>query len=345
MTSIERRRGIGVRVRRLLPAQLRRAAARTVAAHRAKQVERQLLAIARSRGSIVLGPWLGEAGFELLYWIPFLNWFAERYEIPSERLIAVSRGGGASAWYGTLASRTYDALSLMSLDEFRVRNQARIHQLGEQKQIAPTSLDDDIVGLVRRAEERPVSVLHPSVMYGLFAPYWWGHEPLEWVQRYTRFVQMAPPSLGINLPASYTAVKFYFNDCFRDTGTNRAFVAETSRLLAEDGPVISLSTGMSVDDHVSCDPEIVTMEGIRHLLTPQNNLIVQSAVVAGAKRFVGTYGGFAYLAPFCGVPATSYYSDPSGFSTCHLDLVQNVLKSGGHPNLLKVVSAEQGSRH
>ena len=25
---------------------------------------------------ILVGPWLGEVGFELLYWIPFLRWFA-----------------------------------------------------------------------------------------------------------------------------------------------------------------------------------------------------------------------------------------------------------------------------
>ena len=344
MILIERRRGVGVRGRRFLPAPLRRVAARAVAARRAVHAERQLLAIAQSRRSIVLGPWLGEMGFELLYWIPFLRWFAERYEVPAERLIAVSRGGGASAWYGTLASRTHDALSFMSPDEFRARNQARVRELGEQKQVAATSLDDDIVGLVRDAEREAVSVLHPSIMYGLFAPYWWGHRSLEWVQRYTRFAQIAPESLGMQLPATYTAVKFYFNDCFRDTKANRAFVGETTRRLCEEGPVLSLSTGLSVDDHVSWDPDITAMQDIKHLLTPQNNLMVQSAVVAGARRFVGTYGGFAYLAPLCGVPAISYHSDPGGFSTRHLDLVQDALKSAGQPDLLKVVRARHESR-
>ena len=77
-------------------------------------------------------------------------------------------------------------------------------------------------------------------------------------------------------------------------------------------------------------------------MTPHNNLLVQSAVVAGARRFVGTYGGFAYLAPLCGVPAVSYYTEPGGFSTRHLDLVRDVLKSSGRPNLLEVV--EVGGR-
>ena len=337
VTSGGRHRAIGGRLRRLLSAPIRRAAARAVASRRAEQVERQLSAFARDAQPIVVGPWLGEVGFELLYWIPFLRWFAERYEIPAERLIAVSRGGSAAAWYVTFAARSYDVLSFMSPDDFRRRNHDRSGRFGEQKQVAATPLDEEIISFVRRAEGRDVSVLHPSIMYRLFAPYWWGHQPIEWVRRYARFSPLQPASLEVELPASYTAVKFYFNDCFRDTAENRAFVEETTRSLAEEGPVISLSTGITVDDHVPYEPNVAAMQGIRHLLTPQSNLAVQSAIVAGARRFVGTYGGFAYLSPLCGVPAVSYYTEPGGFSTRHLDLVRDVLTSSGHPELLEVV--------
>ena len=67
------------------------------------------------------------------------------------------------------------------------------------------------------------------------------------------------------------------------------------------------------------------MTGIGHMTSPQTNLLVQSAVVARARRFVGTYGGFAYLAPFYGVRADSYYGDSQAFSMRHLDLAQDVL--------------------
>lgn len=340
MISSVRHRAIGRRVRHLLPASIRRAASRVVASRRAVHVERQLAALAEAEQPIVVGPWLGEVGFELLYWIPFLRWFAERYEVPAERLIAVSRGGSATAWYGSFAARSHDALSFMSPDVFRRRNEDRRGVFGEQKQVAATSLEEEIVGFVRRAEGRDVSVLHPSTMYRLFAPYWWGHQPLEWVRRYARFAPLDPPSLAAELPASYTAVKFYFNDCFRDTEENRAFVEKMTRSLAEEGPVISLSTGIRVDDHAPCEPDVAAIHSVRHLLTPQSNLAVQSAIVAGARRFVGTYGGFAYLAPFCGVPAVSYYAEPGGFSTRHLDLVRDVLASSRHPDLLDVVKVE-----
>jgi hypothetical protein len=323
-------------VRRFLPAPVRRAGVRLIASRRAARVERQLASLAADNRLIVVGPWLGEVGFELLYWIPFLRWFAGQYQIPPERLIAVSRGGGGTAWYGTLAARCHDALSFLSQDDFRRKNEDRSGRLGEQKQIAATPLDEEILSRVRAAEGRDVATLHPETMYSLFAPYWWGHQPLEWVRRYATYAPLHPPSLDIELPSNYTAVKFYFNDCFRNTPQNRAFVERTIRGLAEQGPVISLSTGVTVDGHVPCEPDVAAMQQIRHLLTPQSNLVVQSAIVAGARRFVGTYGGFAYLAPLCGVPAVSYYTEPGSFSMRHLDLVRDVLRSSGRPDLLEV---------
>jgi hypothetical protein len=342
VTANGRRPTLGARARHLLPSPVRRAAARLIAERRAAAIRRELASLAADRRPILAGPWLGEVGFELLYWIPFLRWFAERYDIPPERLIAVSRGGSA-AWYAPFAGRSHDALSFMPLDDFKRKNKDRSGRLGEQKQVAATALDEEIVGLVRNAEGCAVSVLHPSTMYRLFAPYWWGHQPLEWVRQYARFTPLQPPALPVGLPASYTAVKFYFNDCFRNTPENRAFVERTIRSLAEQGPVISLSTGIAVDDHVPCEPDIAAMQGIRHLLAPHSNLLLQSAIVAGARRFVGTYGGFAYLAPLCGVPAVSYYTEPGTFSMRHLDLVCDVLRSSGRPDLLEVIEVGKGN--
>jgi hypothetical protein len=314
----------GTRVRRLVPSPIRRAAARFIGDRRAWEVDRQLAQIARDVRPIVAGPWLGEVGFELLYWVPFVRWFAERYNVDPARLVAVSRGGAAT-WYEPFASRSYDALAFMAADEFRARNDERNHRCGEQKQLAIAPLDEQILAAVRGEQGGDVVVLHPSVMYRVFAPYWWGHRPLDWVLRRTRYQRLTAPSVPLDLPESFTAVKFYFNDCFRDTTRTRAFVERTIRELQREGPVISLSTGLAIDDHTACEPEGAETHAIRHLMLPQTNLLVQSAVVARARRFVGTYGGFAYLAPFYGVPTESYYTEPGAFSTRHLELARHAL--------------------
>jgi hypothetical protein len=339
VTTTGRSPSVGVRVRRLVPAPIRRAAARFIGDRRAWEVDRELAAIARDPRPIVAGPWLGEVGFELLYWVPFLRWFSERYEVDPARLVAVSRGG-AGAWYSPFAGHTADALTFMAADEFRRKNDERNSRCGEQKQFALTSLDEEILAAVRREQGRDVAVLHPSVMYRVFAPYWWGHRPLEWVLRRTRYQRLEAPSIPFALPESFTAVKFYFNDCFRDTPRMRAFVERTIRELQREGPVISLSTGMAIDDHTACEPELATAHGIRHLMLPQTNLLVQSAVVARARRFVGTYGGFAYLAPFYGVPTESYYAEPGAFAARHLDLARHVLARTAGTSSLAVGAAD-----
>jgi hypothetical protein len=325
-----------------VPAPIRRAAARFAGERRASDVERELSAIAAGTRTIVVGPWLGEVGFELLYWVPFLRWAAERYRLAPERLVAVTRGGAAT-WYAPFAAHGIDALEYLGPDQFREKNRERNEQVGEQKQVAIAPLDDEIIELVRRTYGRDVAVLHPSLMYRLFAPYWWGHQPLAWLRQRAKYARLAPPALTLDLPPDYTAVKFYFNDCFRSTPENRAFVERTVRELAREGPVVSLSTGLAVDDHVACEPAIATMTGIRHLTTPQTNLLVQSAVVSRARRFVGTYGGFAYLAPFYGVPADSYYGDAQAFSVRHLDLAQDVLAQMPGAGRLVVAPVGQGT--
>ena len=45
-------------------------------------------------------------------------------------------------------------------------------------------------------------------------------------------------------------------------------------------------------------------------MTPQNNLGVQTQIVAGAKAFVGTCGSITWLAPRLGVDTSALFVDP-----------------------------------
>jgi hypothetical protein len=60
-------------------------------------------------------------------------------------------------------------------------------------------------------------------------------------------------------------------------------------------------------------------------MTPERNLEVQSAVIARADAFVGSYGGLSYLAPLFGVPSVAMYSDRT-FKSSHLDLANLVFE-------------------
>ncbi len=51
-------------------------------------------------------------------------------------------------------------------------------------------------------------------------------------------------------------------------------------------------------------------------------------MIARARAFVGTYGGYSYLAPFCGVPSLAFYSEPT-FKMHHLQVAQHVFAQLG----------------
>ena len=295
-------------------------------------------------GPIIAGPWLGEVGFELLYWVPFLAWFAGRFGVPAERLLVLSRGG-AGCWYQSFATRHADVFEQVTPEWFRAQHDARVRELGEQKQTRVTEFDRELVATAAaRSRIGDWSLLHPSRMYELLNPYWWGHLPGAWVQRHARYRRLNGPALVDmpTLPPSYTAVKFYFNECFPSSARNRAFAQEALRALAARGPVVALSTGLNIDDHGGLR---VDASGVMHLpegMDPARNLEIQTAVVAGASAFVGTYGGFSYLAPFHGVLSYAYYSDADGFARTHLHVAREAFNAIGTGDMLHVQDIAAG---
>lgn len=319
----------------LVPREVRRRAAGPVGRWRGARIRRHLAAVAASGRPILAGPWLGEVGFEILYWAPFFRWFATTFQVAPERLTVVSRGGTAD-WYAPAAGRYYDVFDYVSADVFRRWHEEHVGEIGEQKQTRITPRERQLVDQVLAQSARGAAILHPSVMYELMNPFWWRHLDESWIHRHAIYRQLdrPPRPAGVPLPQRYVAAKFYFNECFPATGQNRAFVRETLQRLAREGPVVSLSAGIALDDHGTMSAsDAIDITGAA---SPSDNLRVQSAIVAHADAFVGTYGGFAYLAPFYGVRSTSYYGDANGFARSHLRMAQSAFAAIGAPDLLEV---------
>ena len=125
-------------------------------------------------------------------------------------------------------------------------------------------------------------------------------------------------------------MKFYFNDCFPATDENRAFVRRTLQAAGRSAVRwCRWPRGCALDDHDGDEPELPGVQTLPADLHPRDNLAVQTAIVAGASAFVGTYGGFSYLAPFFGVRSTAYYANSDGFSRRHLAMARSALASIG----------------
>jgi hypothetical protein len=295
----------------------------------AEETRELITALGRSGRPILIGPWLSEAGFELLYWIPFLAWAKAYGNLDPSQLVVISRGGAAS-WYRDITTNYEDVLSFYSPDEFRARNDARIvEQHGRLKHVEICSFDREIIAKV--SEKRGLSgvrLLHPSTMYQLFDHFWFQRVPITLIEAFTSFGALPPVDLGDlrgRLPERYVAAKFYSNTALPDTPDNEAFVSSYLEELTRHTDVVLLNTPHRFDDH----SDIVKgsrgrIHTLDQLMTPANNLDVQTRVIAGADAYVGTYGGFSYVAPLLGTDALTFYSHITGFRFDHLELAKRV---------------------
>lgn len=290
-----------------------------------EQALQRLIDRARRTGRpLVAGPWTGEIGFELLYWIPFLRKLKSR--IPELPMSVMSRGGVA-AWYDGIATGYQDIFAAVDPAEFRAHTDRET-----RKQRSIGAFDRRLLRDASRSlgAVRPV-VVHPSLMYNLLYPYWKDALPLRRLFEYVEPARLsAPPELDVklDLPAEYVAVRFYFSQCFPDNPGNRALVTDVVRSLSARLPVVLLTTPFAVDDHVDATPDGASVRSIAQFLTPANNLAVQTAVIKGARAFVGTYGGFSYLAPFYGVPSVTFYSEATFFEQ-HLEFARRTFSRVG----------------
>ena len=281
---------------------------------------------------IIAGPWLTEAGFELLYWIPFLAWAKAYASLHDDQLIIVSRGG-AAPWYRHISPNYHDILSLVSAEEFRLRNEVRVHeQKGRLKHIDVGDFDREIIEGVKRARGLgKVKILHPSLMYNLFNVFWRQQAPITLVEAFSVFRPLQKLPLGdlsAHLPREYVAVKFYANSALPDTPANRALITQVLDDLTATTDVVLLNTGRQYDDHTDFAPlRRDRLHRVDHLMPPETNLEVQTRIISGAKAFIGTYGGFSYLAPFCGTSTVAFYSNPAAFRFDHLEVSKRVFSS------------------
>jgi hypothetical protein len=302
-----------------------------------RRVRKQLDQIASRTGPIVIGPWSGEVGFELLYWIPFVEWVRSQWDLTSRRQIVISRGGVPS-WYGVAQDDYEETFARTSPEEFRAAIATE-----KRKQRRSHDYDRTLVDAVTAARQlHDVSVLHPGLMYRLFEPYWSDDAGYARIDQFTRYRRVTAPAVESlpDLPNQYVAMRFYFSECFPDTPENRAFARAAVEALSEWTPVVLLNPGFQVDDHSDwashASARVIT---IADRLTPASNLGVQTAVIAKARALVGSYGGYSYLAPLAGVPAFGFYSRQT-FKLHHLHAAQRAFERLGAASLTCVETSQ-----
>ncbi|MBI2828974.1 MAG: hypothetical protein HYX77_06870 [Acidobacteria bacterium] len=296
------------------------------------RITRAIAAVARGRAPIVAGPWLGEVGYEALYWIPFLRWFEDVFRIDPQRIVALSRGG-VDQWYSGLAGRYVDLFDFFTLKEFVERNATRRSETegGGQKQSGLGVFDREILARVQRHfGYSEIHVFHPALLFRLFRQFWLGNRSIDYLWQHTRFERHPPPPpAALDLPAEYVAAKFYTGTALPDSDATRRALRTLVSRIAEQRPVVVLDAGIVVDEHrdylFDGLPNVRTLHGT---LTPRVNLGIQTEVIAGAQQFIGTCGSLAWLAPMLGVPTVAVFADDR-LLTPHLLVARQAYRAAG----------------
>lgn len=288
-------------------------------------------------GPVIVGPWTGEVGFELVYWIPFVRWALTSCRVPAARVIVVSRGGTSSWYSGIGMSRYVDAFDLMSPSEF-------VALSGETPKQSAWA-DDSGVELLRRVRHAcgvaDATQLMPHWMYRLYSPYWKGQAPLDFVEQRAIWSRVTPPrlpELDALIPSDCVAVRFYFSRSFPDTDATRRFARDIIQRLAAERPVVLMSPPFTLDDHRDYEPLPETVTSIAGAMVPATNLAVQTAVLGRAAAFVGTDGGLSYLPPLCGVPTYAFHAVPFTKRAHQLAVAHMIDRAKGAPRRVAHVS-------
>lgn len=269
--------------------------------------------LAHSDAPILVGPWRGEIGFEALYWIPFIEQFIHDYKIDRSRVIPISRGGAAQ-WYGV--PQGFEIYGARTPQQVRVQNRVDVSRTGVMKQIRWTDFDRALLcDVADSLKATRYHVLHPAWMYHTLAEFYTGARGLDWVVQRLRFKPIDAMELpGAQLPETFVAVRFYSRATFAASHKQvMQFVAATIDQLTSQFDVVVLDHPFYIDDHAGLT-KVFKGPRIYHLhdlmdVTPENNLLIQSAALKRAAGFVGTYGGFAQLALRMGKPSVSFYVD------------------------------------
>jgi hypothetical protein len=260
-------------------------------------------------GPLVVGPFLGEVGFELLYWRPLVRRLLRSHGVDPARVTVVSRGG-AGVWYRDVAESSLDVLELITPQELQAGIERRVARSGQRKQVDVDAFDRDVLA---RVFERtgPADVVHPLHMYWSFRFVWEGLEPPADALRHGDYDELErdPAVLdGIDLPDRFVAVKAYANECLPDTPETRHALGRALAAVTSTQPVVLLDAGVPIDDHRAFS--VGGVLDVADRLDPARNLVQQAEIVARADVLVATYGGFSYLGPFYGVPTVALATVP-----------------------------------
>lgn len=264
---------------------------------------------------IIFGPWLGEVGSELQYWIPFIRKIKQEL-FPNHKIIVISRGG-VEAWYQDITLEYVELFEYLTVPQYLTLRNIIIKEAGLEKQLVMVPAEEKLINnILKRKHLSNYLLIHPSSMWKEILPWAEGKISLNDVMSLLSFTKI--PVLEkyksltdrLNLPEKYFAIKFYESSLFPKNKDNVLFIKYFTDYLTQKSNVVIMNNS-SVDNHppIKTDPSKKNTF-LANQLKPEINLGIQTEIIRRSIGFFGTNGGFDILPAFVGQPSLSFYSTP-----------------------------------
>jgi hypothetical protein len=243
------------------------------------------------------GPFLGEVGYELLYWRGFVQSIRSEIGLSLDQIAVISRGGVAG-WYGVAEENYSDLYQLIGES-----NLARI-----QTDAYPMRFDSAHQAVVKAVNGDRRFWVHPRILHQAIAEFKAdpstlpklanriSHSPIleQEMLRGDSNLRRVWERLQESLPSRYISVKIYKGSNLNDPSFS-SHIAIALRQLSQEMPVVALSDTETTSSHSDWDislPEVIRpMKNVPKSL----NLGIQTLIIGRSQAFWGTYGGFSYL--------------------------------------------------
>lgn len=294
----------------------------------------------RQYRKVYIGPWFSELGFELLYLIPFFN-YVKSTRLNSSNFTVISRGGKIPI-YDKLGFDYVNPLEYFEASEWETINNQNWKLLGGLKQSKLTSIDKDILESIfynEPTESRTNLVLHPSLIFALFRPFWLSNVGINSVLKYLKF-PIINSELGSNNKIfvklysrpSMSGATFDVDDLIEDLSglQNKEIYLCASQEYRDDHTIFKYKLQGNTNLHEF------------HADSFADNLRVQLLQMIRCSKSLVTYGGLSYFPLFYGLSSIGLYEDESKFAECHLLVAKHLAKlSGSTFEVLKVSDFKQ----
>ncbi|MDO8732938.1 MAG: hypothetical protein Q7L55_10285 [Actinomycetota bacterium] len=280
--------------------------------------------------TVVFGPFLGEVGFETLYWIPQITTLATSGALDGHRVVVMSRGGTADLYRAIGIPFEYvDVLDVVSPEEYVARDTQRLIDGGLRAKNHKTGTSDWEWQLISSAGLAGSHVVSADLMHVA-------------IRRFGSRALTFPRAAVVRVERTDNVIlKFWFGAQMKATTENMRRVSEICKQARDAGPVLAIvnrhtledsrpfakpSKNLGVDEpfsQICANLDLPTAD----TASERTNIADQIQLLASARAFKGTYGGFSYLCLYTRTPVMTYYRNPAIVFSRHFSVLAEALAS------------------